>query len=118
MMKRRYMVIYEKGRRNWSGFAPDVPGCFSTGRSLKNMRAMLTEALEVHLSSILCDGDLIPEATTTNFDFAEDNDESVEYCVVEWLNVKIVKYISQRATKIEPCYSMHQASLAARKAAA
>jgi hypothetical protein len=82
------------------------------------MRAMMTEALEFGLSSMLCDGDPIPDATTTRVDFAVDAaDPIVEYCVVDWLDVKIVKYIAQKATKIEPGYSMHMANLAARKAA-
>jgi hypothetical protein len=33
-MTRRYLVIYEKGPTNLSGFAPDGPGCASTGHSL------------------------------------------------------------------------------------
>jgi predicted RNase H-like HicB family nuclease len=54
-MTKRYLVVYEKCPHNFAGHAPDVPGCFSTGRSLKNMREMMTEALEFHLSSMLCD---------------------------------------------------------------
>lgn len=83
------------------------------------MRAMMTEGLEFHLSSMLCDGDPIPEPRTTSVDFKLDaEDPIVEYCVVDWLDVKIVKYISRRATQIEPGHSVHQANLAARKAAA
>ena len=37
-MTRRYLVIYENGPDNMSGFAPDVPGCASTGHSLDEMR--------------------------------------------------------------------------------
>jgi hypothetical protein len=34
-MTRQYLVIYESGPTNMSGFAPDVPGCASAGRSLE-----------------------------------------------------------------------------------
>lgn len=48
-MTRRYLVIYESGPTNMSGFAPDVPGCVATGQSLEEMRRNLREALEFHL---------------------------------------------------------------------
>jgi predicted RNase H-like HicB family nuclease len=50
-MTRRYLVIYESGPTNMSGFAPDVPGCVATGRSLEEMRSNLREALEFHLQA-------------------------------------------------------------------
>ena len=48
-MTKTFPVIYEWSGKNFSGFAPDVPGCVSTGRTLPKMRAMLKEGLEGHL---------------------------------------------------------------------
>ena len=117
-MKKRYLVVYEKCPHNFAGYAPDVPGCISTGRSLRNMREMMTEALEFHLSSMLCEGEEIPEPVTTQVDFALDaEDEIVEYCVVDWLDVRIVKGVYRNAKKIEPGYSIIKAARHADKAA-
>jgi len=38
-MTRRYLVVYENGRGNWSGFAPDVRGCASTGATVEELRS-------------------------------------------------------------------------------
>jgi predicted RNase H-like HicB family nuclease len=113
-LRKSYLVVYQKAKRRFWGFAPDVPGCFSTGRNLKHMREMLTEALEFHLSSILCDGDPIPEPFTTTFDFGEFRGEpdETEYLVVEWLDVKISRKAYRSAKKIEPGYSIIQAARA------
>jgi len=117
-MKRTYLVVYEKCPRNFAGYAPDVPGCFSTGRSLKHMRKMLAEALEFHLSSMLRDGEEIPRADTTTVDFALDaKDDLVEYCIVDWLEVRIRKSVYRNARKIEPGYSIIKAARRAQKAA-
>ena len=63
-MTQRYLVIYENGESNLSGFAPDVPGCVSTGRSLEEMRNNLREALEFHLEGLVLDGQPIPAPVT------------------------------------------------------
>ena len=63
-MIRRYLVIYENGPNNLSGFAPDVPGCVSTGQFLEEMRANLREALEFHLEGMALDGLPAPVVST------------------------------------------------------
>ena len=40
-MRREYLVIYERGPENWSGFAPDVPGCISTAANMQELRESL-----------------------------------------------------------------------------
>ena len=81
-MMRRYLVIYEDGPNNLSGFAPDVPGCASTGHSLDEMRANLREALEFHLEGLAMDGQPIPTATTRLVEVPENG-------FAEWLEVPL-----------------------------
>ena len=81
-MMRRYLVIYEDGPNNLSGFAPDVPGCASTGHSLDEMRANLREALEFHLEGLAIDGQPIPPATTRLVEVPDDG-------FAEWLEVPL-----------------------------
>jgi predicted RNase H-like HicB family nuclease len=81
-MTRRYLVIYESGPTNMSGFAPDVPGCASTGHSLEEMRANLREALEFHLDGLALDGQSLPQAITRMAEVPEDG-------FAEWLTVSL-----------------------------
>jgi predicted RNase H-like HicB family nuclease len=81
-MTRRYLVIYESGPGNLSGFAPDVPGCASTVHSLEEMRDNLREALEFHLGGLALDGQGMPEAATRLVEVPEEG-------FAEWLDVKL-----------------------------
>jgi predicted RNase H-like HicB family nuclease len=81
-MKRRYLVIYESGPTNLSGFAPDVPGCASTGSSLDELRTNLREALEFHLEGLLLDGQPIPAAVTRTVEVPDQG-------FAEWLDVTL-----------------------------
>jgi len=81
-MTRRYLVVYENGPTNMSGFAPDVPGCASTGRSLEEMRINLREALEFHLEGLALDGAPIPSPTTHLVEVPEGG-------FAEWLDVTL-----------------------------
>jgi predicted RNase H-like HicB family nuclease len=98
-MTREYLVVYCKGKRNWGGYSPDVPGCISTGDSLPHMRSMMREALEGHLEVTAEYGEPIPEATTFNVDFEPEDWEGVEYFIVERLAVKLPRPAKQPRRK-------------------
>ena len=91
-MKERFLVVYEHGKRNFAGFAPDVPGCFSTGKTLAEMRRMLREALESHLQWMANDGDPIPVPVTRNIEFTTEDlftNDPEHYFIVESLEVEM-----------------------------
>jgi predicted RNase H-like HicB family nuclease len=92
-MKQRFMVIYEHGKRNYSGFAPDILGAGSVGKTLSEMRRMMKECLEFHLEGMAEDGEEMPMPVATSFDFAEIQDESVDHYVVEWLEIEVPEVI-------------------------
>jgi predicted RNase H-like HicB family nuclease len=81
-LRARYLVIYENGDTNLSGFAPDVPGCASTGHSLEEMRNNLREALEFHLEGLALDGQPIPASVTRLAEVPEGG-------FAEWLTVEL-----------------------------
>jgi predicted RNase H-like HicB family nuclease len=92
-MTKTYLVVYEVGQSNLSGFAPDLPGCIATGKNLEEVRNVMREALEFHLRGMVSDGDTVPEAVTTGVDFSEDRPEhGINHCVLEWLEVRVPKY--------------------------
>ncbi len=62
-MIRRYVVVYNNGRGHLSGFAPDLPGCCSIGRSLEELRENLHDEVQLRLRKLVCAGRQIPEPT-------------------------------------------------------
>lgn len=88
--KKKYLVVYEVGTSNLSGFLPDVPGVVTTAPNLDAMRQTMREAVEFHLEALAADGDGIPEPRTTSIDFAqEDPEHGVLSCIVEWLEIEV-----------------------------
>lgn len=60
----RYAIIIEKGKRNYSAYAPDVPGCVATAKTLAEVKKLMKDALEFHFEGMLLDNEKIPEATS------------------------------------------------------
>ena len=42
-------VILEAGPRNWSAYAPSVPGCIATGMTREEVEQNIADALTAHL---------------------------------------------------------------------
>jgi predicted RNase H-like HicB family nuclease len=62
-MTRKYPVIFEFAGKNFGGYAPDVPGCIATAKTIEQVRDQLKSALEAHLQWLEDDGDAIPKAS-------------------------------------------------------
>lgn len=60
-MKLTYAVVYERTPNNYSAYAPDVPGCISTGDTWEEIQDNIREALTYHLEMLHDYGDPIPE---------------------------------------------------------
>ena len=60
-MKLQYAVIYERTPNNYAAYAPDVPGCGSTGKTLDDIRANIAEGLAFHIEGLLELGEPVPE---------------------------------------------------------
>ncbi len=89
-MKKTYLVVYEKGRKNYSGFAPDVAGCGSVGDTLDEMRANLREALELFMEGSLEFGARLPEPKIrkVTLPIEGETDPKTTY-VVEYLTISV-----------------------------
>jgi len=59
-----YTVIYEKTSTGYSAYVPDLPGCVAAASTLTEVKALMEEAIEMHLEAMREDGDPIPEPTT------------------------------------------------------
>ena len=56
-----YTVIVEKAEGNYSAYAPDLPGCITTGPTVEATLSNMREAIEFHLKGMLDDGDPVPK---------------------------------------------------------
>jgi predicted RNase H-like HicB family nuclease len=94
-MTRKYPVIFEWAGKNFGGYAPDVPGCIATAKTLEQMRTMLKGALEAHLQWLEDDGDPIPTASAkVTVDMKPDSEFKQPrgyHVVVEQLEVTLPK---------------------------
>jgi predicted RNase H-like HicB family nuclease len=60
---KEYTVIYESGKRNWSAYVPDLPGCIATGKTRKVLEKRIREAIEFHIEGLKARGEPVPEPT-------------------------------------------------------
>jgi predicted RNase H-like HicB family nuclease len=57
-------IVIEKSPRNYSAYAPDIPGCVATGKTLRELINNMADAIEFHFDGLREDGLPIPESTT------------------------------------------------------
>jgi predicted RNase H-like HicB family nuclease len=56
----KYLVLFEKSTTGFGAYAPDLPGCVATGRTLQETKERMTKAIQMNLSAMREDGDEIP----------------------------------------------------------
>ncbi len=56
-----YIVIFEKGKNNYSAYAPDLPGCGVVGETLEDVRTLIAEAIEFHIEGLQEAGEVVPQ---------------------------------------------------------
>jgi predicted RNase H-like HicB family nuclease len=61
----KYLVIYEKAATGYSAYAPDLPGCITTGSTLQETESMMKGAIEFHIEGLREDG--LSAARRTDF---------------------------------------------------
>jgi predicted RNase H-like HicB family nuclease len=66
----KYAIVIEKGSKSFGAYAPDLPGCAVVGKSRKEVKKLIQEAIELHLQSLKEHGDAIPPPASS-FDFVE-----------------------------------------------
>lgn len=59
-MRYRILVVVGKSPRNYSAYAPEVPGCIATGKTRDETLRIMREALQLHLEGMVEDGDELP----------------------------------------------------------
>jgi predicted RNase H-like HicB family nuclease len=59
-----YTVIYESGKRNWSAYVPDLPGCIATAKTRPAIEKQIREAIEFHIEGLRLRGQRVPRPKT------------------------------------------------------
>lgn len=60
MDTRKYAVVIERAKRNYSAYVPDLPGCVATGNTPEETQRNIAAAIEFHLRGMAADGDPVP----------------------------------------------------------
>ena len=60
-MKLAYAVVFEQTPNNYAAYAPDVPGCISTGKTWHEIQEMMRQAIAFYIEASLEEGYPIPE---------------------------------------------------------
>ena len=60
---KEYLVIYERGSRNWSAYVPDLPGCVAAADTREKVARLIREAIEFHIRGLKEEGLPVPEPT-------------------------------------------------------
>lgn len=55
-----YLAVFEKGKRNWSAYVPDLPGCIAAAKTRAETERLLKEAISLHVKLLKEDGDPLP----------------------------------------------------------
>ena len=60
----RFLIVIERAQRNYSAYAPDLPGCVATGRTPEAVKRRMDTAIAMHVAGLQEDGLPVPEPTT------------------------------------------------------
>lgn len=50
---KRYVVVIEKGETSYGAYVPDLAGCVAVGRTEKEVKRLIQEAIEFHLKDLV-----------------------------------------------------------------
>ena len=61
---KEYLVIYERGPRNWSAYVPDLPGCVAAAKTKRGLQKLIREAIQLHIAGLKRHGMAVPAPAT------------------------------------------------------
>jgi predicted RNase H-like HicB family nuclease len=60
----KYLVLIETGPTSFGAYVPDLPGCVAVGDTVDEVKALIREAIELHIEDLHSRGEPVPPATT------------------------------------------------------
>ena len=67
---KKFLIIIEKAKKNFSAYSPDLPGCIATGKTKLQVEKNMYKAIQLHIQGLKEDGLSIPNSTSTAEYFA------------------------------------------------
>lgn len=61
----KYTVLIERGPTSYGAYVPDLPGCVAVADSEDEVRALIREAIALHLDGLREDGEPLPPPVTS-----------------------------------------------------
>lgn len=61
----KFLVIIERGQRNYGAYSPDLPGCIATGRTRREVSQRMREAVRLHLEGLRRHGLPVPRPSAS-----------------------------------------------------
>ena len=61
---KKYLIIVEQTSTGYSAYAPDVPGCGSTGQTREEVERNIQEAIAFHIEGLKQEGYAAPEPSS------------------------------------------------------
>ncbi|HVT91012.1 MAG TPA: type II toxin-antitoxin system HicB family antitoxin [Tepidisphaeraceae bacterium] len=62
----KYLIVIEKSPSNYSAYVPDLPGCVATGKTIRDVKKNMKQAIAFHLDGLQEDHLPIPQPTTSS----------------------------------------------------
>ena len=63
-MVRKYVIVVERAGRNYSAYAPDLPGCVAVGDTVDECKASMQGAIGAHVRVMHEEGLTVPEPSS------------------------------------------------------
>ena len=61
---KKFLIILEKTETGFSAYCPDLAGCVATGRTKKEVKKNMYEAIKMHIKGLLEDRKPVPKTHT------------------------------------------------------
>ena len=61
MRAMRYAVVIERDSTGVSEDVPDLPGCVAAAKTMEEIRALIQDAIRLHVAGLREDGQSVPE---------------------------------------------------------
>jgi predicted RNase H-like HicB family nuclease len=60
---KKFLIVIEKAKNNYSAYSPDLPGCIATGKTLPDVEKNMYEAIGFHLEGLKADRIAVPKSS-------------------------------------------------------
>jgi predicted RNase H-like HicB family nuclease len=87
----RFLVRMYLYKRSYSAMVPDLPGCIAAGRTVEEVRKLITEAVELHVGLMRRRGEIVP-MPAKHVELNTDDLEEGEFCT--WVDVHVSETVS------------------------